>query len=278
MHLTPDQERILAGLRAQGMSAEAAQLEGKIIETHLSKQRAKLNQPATYGTDNWLARFITQCPAMLKMKERVKKLAMIQDPVMILGPTGTGKELIAQALHGSRIGQFVDINCAGLPSELIEHELFGSVEGSFTGSKKDKQGLLAAAHGGTVFLDEIGELKLDVQAKLLRAIETMTIRRVGSNVNEPISCRFVCATKQPLEKWVELERFREDLYWRLSAFEIKLTPLHERLGDCPLIAEYYYGKPFIYKYTDWESEDLSGNVRSIKHIVRRYEVFGSELA
>ena len=273
MNLPELKERIRI-LKANGVTGAAIKvLENQLVELTINSGIKKLiSSTPKLSTDQWLQRFITADLAMLKIKETVRKLAPYNKSVLILGPTGVGKELIAQALHGDRTGQFVDINCAGLPVNLAEHELFGSVRGAFTGSDKDKQGLFAAANDGTVFLDEVGELAPEIQAKLLRAIENGVIRRVGSNVNEEISCRFVAATKQPLEGFVKEKRFREDLYWRLAKFTLKLTSLTERLPDAALIAAHYFKKefPLLHKI------NLEGNVRAILAAIDSYNILGPE--
>jgi transcriptional regulator with PAS, ATPase and Fis domain len=258
-------------LKMNGVSGTPIKvLEDQLLEK--SMNAGKQNGSLRLSTDQWLQRFITADPQMIKMKERVRKLAPYNDSILILGPTGTGKELIAQALHGDRTGQFISINCAGLPVNLVEHELFGSVKGAFTGSDRDKQGLMAAANDGTLFLDEVGELVPEIQAKFLRAIETMHIRRVGSNLNEEISCRFIAATQQPLETFIKERHFREDLYWRLAKFTLRITSLQERPGDIPLIAEHYYKKPFLWL----DKINLSGNVRGIQTAVRTVQILGED--
>lgn len=261
-------------LRANGLETEAREVERLALEKQINAAKAQILPPVAYTTDQWLAKLITQDLHMIEQKTMCKLLAPLPDPVLITGPTGTGKELLAQALHGTRFDDFVELNCAGLPVHLIEHELFGSVAGAFTGSIKEKQGLFQSAREGTVFLDEIGELPLEVQAKLLRAIETYKVRKVGSNKLEEIKCRFVAATQQPLEQWVKEGKFREDLYYRLNTFQLSTTPLTSRIGDCKPIADYYFKNEF--PFNDWSinKHRLTGNVRTIKQLVRRYQVFG----
>lgn len=234
-------------------------------------------------TEAWLSRFITQDPEMLLMKEDVKLLSKINDDedqlfcVLICGDTGTGKEIIARALHGDRTSKLISINCAGLPTELVESELFGHIKGAFTGATRDKKGLMSEA--GTLFLDEVSELPLQSQAKLLRAIQSKEIRKVGSEVTESINCRIVCATNKRLS---EEPTFRTDLYARISTFEIDTKPLSKRTEDIPLIIKSMDGGS---KYLEVVSEremqnenehefDITLNVRSLQKQVKRYKVLG----
>jgi transcriptional regulator with GAF, ATPase, and Fis domain len=234
---------------------------------------------ALKGTELYLSKFLTQNQECLELKEQVRKLAKIPDEVLITGETGTGKELIARAMIGDRQGLFVAANCAGLPEHLIESELFGHVRGAFTGAESSKQGMFAVARGGIMFLDEIGELPIGVQAKLLRAIQDKMIRRVGSNTEEEIDCKFVCATHRNLKKMVKDSHFREDLYARISTFELHIPPLRDRIFDFVIIAEAEKGgKEFVKALREAnarvEDIDLSLNVRAIQRCVKRYNVLG----
>lgn len=242
--------------------------------------------------EQWLNRFITIHPEMLTLKAHVRTLMNVDDSVLIVGETGTGKELIARALHGNRnAATFIAINCAGLPEYLLESELFGHERGAFTGADKVKAGLLKEAAYGTVFLDEIGDMPYQLQAKLLRAIQERVIRKVGSNVDEPITCRFVSATHHQLKNLIDAKLFRQDLYERLSTFELTTLPIRQRLEDIQLIVESLdtEGKfPKTFNWFDIDHTikthpsvyvpkllvDLSGNVRSIQKIIRRYLVLG----
>lgn len=195
------------------------------------------------------------------MKEKVAKYSILQYPVLILGETGTGKELIARALHGRRTGKFLGLNCGGFPEHLVESELFGHVAGAFTGAVKDKIGLFEAAYEGTIFLDEVGDLPLHMQVKLLRVLQEKTIRRVGGNEEIRVSCKVVSAT-QP-EK---LESIRKDLFFRISTLVVELKPLRERRCDIEPIARSlgYNGD------VGWLAErNLEGNVREIEQQVIR---------
>lgn len=269
-------------LRANGLYEEARELE-KVIFAQEFDKRKRLAPAIKRTTQQWLDKFHTQDEKMQGVKETILKLAPYNDPVLITGPTGTGKELLAQALHAERPGMFVDINCAGLPVNLIEHELFGSVKGAFTGADKEKVGLMSAANNGTLFLDEIGELPMETQGKLLRAIETMTIRKVGANSNEQISCRFIAATKQPLHEWVKLKKFREDLFYRLNTFVVQVTALKQRPDDISHIAKKLNGDQSFFSeeqmkeiFANFNSnmDPFPGNVRSIKAMIRRKKILG----
>jgi two-component system NtrC family response regulator len=163
--------------------------------------------------------------------------------VLILGETGTGKELVARALHRQSLRAdkpFVPINCGALPESLIESELFGHRKGAFTGADEQRVGLFEVAHGGTIFLDEIGELPKSLQAKLLRVLESGEIRRIGDNESLQVDVRVVCATHRNLAEMVEDRGFREDLMYRINTFEIHLPPLRLRLDDIPELAEHLF--------------------------------------
>ena len=234
---------------------------------------------ALKGTDLYLNRFITSDEICLAMKIDVVKLAKCPDEVLITGATGTGKELIARAMIGDRLGNFVAINCAGLPEHLIESELFGHERGAFTGADSAKQGLCAVAKDGVLLLDEIGEMPISVQAKLLRAIQDKKIRRVGGNKEEDINCKFVCSTHRNLKKMTKDGQFREDLFARISTFELHIPSLSERPCDVePILLSLKGGDKFITalrvddkRITDI---DLTFNVRSLERAVKRFNVLG----
>lgn len=259
---TPPSPEVIKGLYEAGLIDEARMLEKKFgINFH--------------SIEKYLDEFITQDPACIKVKHTIRALAVQEDTVLIQGETGTGKELLSRALHGNKTGKFVAINCAGMPSELIESELFGHAAGSFTGAKNEKVGLISVANGGTLFLDEIGDLPLDMQAKLLRVMQEKTLRKVGSNDEEPITARFVAATHFDLTQHVKDGKFRKDLYARLSVFSVQIPPLRNRLADIPLIiAKKDSTKTFPLNKVDWKEVDLELNVRSVEHIVRRFIVLG----
>ncbi len=186
-------------------------------------------------------RLIGNAPAMQKVRILIEKVAPTNSTVLILGETGTGKELVARALHdhSSRAeNPFVAINCGALPETLIESELFGHRKGAFTGADDHRVGLFEVAHGGTIFLDEIGELPKAMQAKLLRVLESGEIRRVGENKTTTVDVRVICATHRDLQAMVAEEEFREDLMYRINPFEIHLPALRERIQDVPDLARH----------------------------------------
>jgi two-component system response regulator PilR (NtrC family) len=179
---------------------------------------------------------------LLKMMERI---ASTTSNVLVIGESGTGKELVARQLHdwSDRAKKpFVAVNCGAIPENLIESELFGHKRGSFTGAVADKPGLFEVASGGTLFLDEIGELPLSMQVKLLRAIQSRTIRRVGGNEDQKIDVRLIAATNRNLEKMVADGTFREDLYYRLNVLMLTTPPLRERREDIPILVEHFFKK------------------------------------
>jgi transcriptional regulator with GAF, ATPase, and Fis domain len=196
---------------------------------------------------------ITADARMSALLENVAQVAQTELPVLIQGETGTGKELIARALYRqSRRSNsaFVVLNCAAIPATLLESELFGYVRGAFTGAVRDHVGLIGSAHRGTVFLDEIGEMPFDLQARLLRVLQSGELSRVGAVRPEIVDVRFTAATNRYLEREVEEGRFRNDLYYRLSAVTLQLPPLRDRPDDIPLLAEHFlatyaarYGRP-----------------------------------
>ncbi len=184
---------------------------------------------------------IGNTPAMQKVRLLIRKVAPTNSTVLILGETGTGKELVARALHDQSTRAkmpFVAINCGALPETLIESELFGHRKGSFTGADEHRTGLFEVASGGTIFLDEIGELPKSMQAKLLRVLESGEIRRVGENQSTVVDVRVVCATHRNLPEMVADEEFREDLMYRINTFEINLPGLRERIEDVPILAQH----------------------------------------
>lgn len=236
-------------------------------------------KPSLAGAEIHLRQFITNDSELLAMKEDVIRLAKCPHEVLITGETGTGKELIARALRGDREGKFVAVNCAGLPENLIESELFGHTKGSFTGADSSRAGLFAIANDGALFLDEIGELPMQMQGKLLRALQDKTIRRVGSKEEEPINCKFICATNKNVKGMVEQGTFRQDLYARISTFELHIKSLSERRGDVvSIVNSFVGGQQFLKALSDSGRSvhdlNLSLNVRSLQQYVTRYNILG----
>ena len=219
--------------------------------------------------------------AMEQVKTLIERVAPTNSTVLILGETGTGKELAARAVHQRSLRAnmpFVAINCGGLPESLIESELFGHRKGAFTGADEHRVGLFEVAGGGTIFLDEIGELPKSMQAKLLRVLESGEIRRVGENQAFEVDVRVICATHRNLPEMVEAGDFREDLMYRINTFEITLPPLRERLSDVPELVEHLVRrfkpglKPDDQLITDeaielLKSHSWPGNVRELANVI-----------
>lgn len=225
-----------------------------------------------------LERFITVDQDTIELKRRARESSLTDYDLLISGPTGTGKEIIARSQIGKRTGKFMAINCAGMPETLIESILFGHVKGAFTGAYTDKKGFMQEAQDGVMFLDEVGELPLLMQAKLLRAIQEKVICRVGSTVEESINLKFVYATNQNLEEMVEKKLFRADLYARISMLNLSIKSLNERLCDCvPIAQSIKDSAKFIDKHGDALKEGLlplPHNVRSIQQMIVRFNVWG----
>ncbi|MCB0354308.1 MAG: sigma 54-interacting transcriptional regulator [Bdellovibrionales bacterium] len=232
--------------------------------------------------------FIGESPVMLKMFALIERVAPSDATVLISGESGTGKELVARAVHlgGNRSdSNFVPVNCGAIPDSLLESELFGHKKGSFTGAVSDHVGLFRQADGGTIFLDEIGELPLQMQAKLLRAIQEKQIRPVGSDVTYPIDVRIIAATNRNLKDEVEAGRFRDDLFYRLNVISMSLPPLRDRKEDIPLLVHSILERlsqgerppivppqtmQFLMRYS------YPGNVRELENILERAVVLSGE--
>ncbi|HOK03857.1 MAG TPA: sigma-54 dependent transcriptional regulator [Victivallales bacterium] len=219
---------------------------------------------------------------MLEIYRLIEKVAKTNSTVLILGESGTGKELVARAIHKASPRyqkQFVSINCAAIPANLLESELYGHVRGAFTGAHANKQGLFETASGGTLLLDEISSMPLDMQAKLLRTLQEKEIRRVGGNENIPVDIRVVAASNYDLEKAVKEGKFREDLYYRLSVIPIKIPPLRERKEDIPALVSHFLNlfeeenKKKIKIEDDavecLKTYDWPGNVRELENLIKR---------
>ena len=230
-----------------------------------------------------LGRMIGESSAMERVRNLIRKLSRSQAPVLITGPSGSGKELAARLIHelGPRADRpFVPVNCGAIPTELMESEFFGHKKGSFTGADADKEGLFQAADGGTLMLDEVADLPLHMQVKLLRAIQEKAVRPIGAREEVSVDVRLLSATHQALKPLVEEGKFRSDLYFRLNVIELAMPSLAERDGDIPLLA-----KHFLHAITrEWdtpaptisreamdelERHDFSGNVRELINILQR---------
>ncbi|MEZ6133613.1 MAG: sigma-54 dependent transcriptional regulator [Pirellulaceae bacterium] len=219
----------------QTLLSRILQRRDMVKQYHASKRQIEKQQGG--------AQLIGDHSSMQTVKKLVSKVAPTQSTVLIRGETGCGKELVARSLHDQSLRKdqpFVAINCGALPENLIESELFGHKKGAFTGADAQREGLFEVANGGTIFLDEIGELPLGMQAKLLRVLESGEIRRVGDNEPFKVDVRAVCATHRNLENMVEEGQFREDLMFRINTFEIHLPALRERTSDIPELARHLY--------------------------------------
>jgi len=227
---------------------------------------------------------IGQSPTMRSIIQLSKKIARINTTtVLLLGESGTGKDLFAKAIHNesNRSGKpFVTINCASLPETLLESELFGYEQGAFTDAKKLKKGLFEMATGGTVFLDEIGEINLATQVKLLGVIENRTVRRLGGTSDMPVEIRIIAATNKDLKKSIEEKNFREDLYYRLKVFQINIPPLREHEEDIPVLSEYFLNQFNLQfrkniKGINPDAKELlekyrwPGNIRELRNVIER---------
>jgi len=213
-----------------------------------------------------LAGLITRDPQMLRICRTIEKVAASTVTVMLLGESGTGKEVLAQGLHRAsprRAGRFVAINCAAIPENLLESELFGYEKGAFTGAAKTTVGRIETAHKGTLLLDEIGDLPLPLQAKLLRFLQERCIERVGGRQEIPVDVRIVCATHQDLAAQIKDGRFREDLYYRLAEIVVDIPPLRDRVGDPALLAHAFIRR-FAQEHGRGSMELSTGAIRAIE--------------
>ena len=251
---------------------EKIELAGKV--KLLEKQ---LNQKYSFE------RIIGNSKSILKALELAKKVAKTDTTVLLTGETGTGKEVFAQAIHYEslrKLNNFIAINCSAISKELLESEMFGHVAGAFTGANKDKTGLFLEADKGTIFLDEIGEMAIDLQAKLLRVLETGEFYRVGDNKPTRVNVRIIAATNRNLINEIESGHFREDLYYRISVFQLNLPALRDRLSDIELLCRHFidlYSTKMGKKIESIEPAYMDalrmhswpGNIRELKNIVER---------
>ena len=250
----------------------------RLYELQRENKRLQSMQPP-----DALAGLMTRDPDMLKVCRTIEKVASSNATVMLLGESGTGKEVLARGLHQSsprRAGKFVAINCAAIPENLLESELFGYEKGAFTGAAKTTLGKIEMAIGGTLMLDEIGDLSFPLQAKLLRFLQERTIERVGGRQEIPVDVRIVCATHQDLKALSKESRFREDLYYRLAEIVINIPPLRARVGDAALLAH-----AFVRRFSQEqnrgslalneeairavETHSWPGNIRELENCIKR---------
>src|SRR5688500_10605510 len=262
---------------------EVAILVDKALETSQLRREVRTLR-STQGQESGLDAIIGNSPAMQQVKSLLGRIAASRaSTVLLTGETGTGKDLAAKAIHFSseRANRaFVNITCSALPEQLLESELFGHERGAFTDARQQKRGLFETADGGTVFLDEIGEMTLGLQAKLLRFLEEKTFKRVGGLADIRVDVRVVAATNRDLEEDVKAGKFREDLFYRLQVMPVSLPPLRERRGDVALLASYYidrYNREFRKKVRGLTPEAAKlldqyhwpGNIRELKNAIER---------
>src|SRR5436305_4534195 len=268
--------------KSPGMVDEIKLAIRRVLErVTLSRQNFAFKRDA--ATRNSLDNIIGVSPAMEKLKQTIRTVASTQSTVLVYGESGTGKELVARAVHTCSpraTEQFVSINCGAFPETLLESELFGYVKGAFTGANQNKRGLFEVADGGTIFLDEIGEMNLTMQVKLLRVLQERCVRPVGGTDEIAIDVRVIAATNRDLEKQVAENTFREDLYYRLSVIPVTVPPLRDRREDVALLVNH-----FLHKYApaagksitrisagsleSLASYDWPGNVRQLENTIER---------
>lgn len=259
----------------------------RVLAFHQLRSEVEHYRQSQQQTHQGPAGIIGSSRVMRTMYEEIERIAPVEGAVLILGESGTGKELVAQALHQQSQradGPFLAVNCAGIPAELIESEFFGHTAGAFTGAQKARAGMLKEAHGGTLLLDEIGEMPLALQAKLLRVLQEGKMRPVGSDHEIVVDVRILAATHQNLEAKVADKSFREDLFYRLETFSVKVPPLRHRGDDISLLAEYFIqavnqqqnkqvqglsaaAQELFYAY------NFPGNVRELQNAIERAVTF-----
>ncbi|MGS2726672.1 sigma-54-dependent transcriptional regulator [Psychroserpens sp. BH13MA-6] len=269
----PDLNRLLNTVRI-ALDTKTLVVENKMLKKKVSKKYE----------------MIGESDAIAHIKDMIEKVSATDARVLITGPNGTGKELVAHWLHQKSPrskGPLIEVNCAAIPAELIESELFGHVKGAFTSAVKDRAGKFEAANGGTIFLDEIGDMSLSAQAKVLRALQENKIQRVGNDKDIKVDVRVIAATNKNLKKEIEEGRFREDLYHRLAVILIKVPALNERREDIPLLVEHFSAKiseeqgtakkNFSDKAIKLLQEyDWTGNIRELRNVVERLIILGGQ--
>jgi len=252
------------------------------VRSALVKTKTKKISKKTKKT-NSKYEIIGESKQIKSVKSLIEKIAPTNAKVLILGPNGSGKELVARQIHSNSLrsdGPFIEVNCAAIPSELIESELFGHIKGSFTSAHKDRIGKFEAANEGTIFLDEIGDMSLSAQSKVLRAIQENKIQKVGSDKDIYVDTRVIAATNKNITELIKSNKFREDLYHRISVIELNVPPLNDRKPDIPLLIDYfiqqltdqYDGRHLFIDETGIKkmtSYDWKGNVRELRNIVER---------
>lgn len=268
--------------KGPGLLEELKLAVGRALET-LVLQRENLAFKRDAASRNSLDNFIGSSPVIEKLKATIRTVAPTASTVLIYGESGTGKELVARAVHScsTRASEpFVSINCGAFPETLLESELFGYVKGAFTGASQNKRGLFEVASGGTIFLDEIGEMSLSMQVKLLRVLQERTIRPVGGTQETPVDVRVIAATNRDLREMIANGTFREDLYYRVSVIPIQVPALRERREDVELLANH-----FLKKYSTAAQKSIlrisresldtlkafewPGNVRQLENTIER---------
>lgn len=255
------------------------------VRSALQSESQSISVQKTIKKPNVSQQMVGESDAMQRIHKLISKVAPTQARVLVQGPNGSGKELIADAIHKHSLrhkGPFVEVNCAAIPSELIESELFGHVKGAFTSAHKDRKGKFEAAHGGTLFLDEIGDMSLPAQAKVLRALQEHKVQRVGSDKDISVDVRVIAATNKNLSEEINARRFREDLFHRLAVIEIQVPPLNDRRGDIPLLIDHFSAALQPTKSIEQDAIKLltemnwTGNVRQLRNVVERLHILSDD--
>jgi two-component system nitrogen regulation response regulator NtrX len=255
------------------------------VRSALQSESQSISVQKIIKKPNVSQQMVGESDAMQRIHKLISKVAPTQARVLVQGPNGSGKELIADAIHKHSLrhkGPFVEVNCAAIPSELIESELFGHVKGAFTSAHKDRKGKFEAAHGGTLFLDEIGDMSLPAQAKVLRALQEHKVQRVGSDKDISVDVRVIAATNKNLSEEINARRFREDLFHRLAVIEIQVPPLNDRRGDIPLLINHFSAALQPTKSIEQDAIKLltemnwTGNVRQLRNVVERLHILSDD--